>query len=278
MLGARRGRRKPKEPGWPREGRSREESWAATATLAAARGKERTRGRDAKRCEPGGGGAPTKGRDGSSLLRGERPDSRASASAAGQWLRPPRPPSPDPSQAPARPRSHTHRARAATARPPAALSRSPPRPPRPASGLGPGGGAGAGQGRGYVTGACALCAPATVRADRYLRGSVVSLENRDKTTAAGPPEKPGCRLRGRTKRKGRAKTKAKIKTRRRSKGKPRGGPCSRACPPGILRRRPTGALFPLPYRTLPSLSQTLRRTAPMLRNPPKACHTPHCFN
>lgn len=131
---------------WPREGRSRDESWAATATLAAARGK-RTRGQDAKRCEPGGGDAPTKGARRLQPPQGRAPlrSRRRRRPVAGR-LRPPLPPSPDPSHAPARPRSHTHRARATTARPPAALSRSPPRPPRLASGLGPGG-----RGRGGAT-------------------------------------------------------------------------------------------------------------------------------
>lgn len=119
------------------------------------------------------------GSGGSSLLRGERPYGRAAA--AGQWLA-----GSGLLSRPARTPVMHRRARARTL-----TGRAPPRRgyPPPSAGLRPAprarpvdwapvGGAGVGQGRSYVTGACALCAPATAGADRYLRGLVVSLETK----------------------------------------------------------------------------------------------------
>lgn len=131
--------------------------------------------------------------------------------------------------------AHSPRARAPPrgGRPPPS-ARSPPRPLRPASGLGP-----AGRCRGYVTGACALWAPAAACADSYRLSVPVVLGDgagpgrcREAPTAAGPLEKPRCHRRERTKRKGRGKVKAKTKakTRRRSKEKPPWGPCSLGLP------------------------------------------------
>lgn len=88
--------------------------------MAAAREKERTHGRDAKRCKPGGSGALT-----TAARRLDPPRNQASLAESAPTvaqppgtgpLRPPspprRPPSPGPRLAQACPLSHTHRARA----------------------------------------------------------------------------------------------------------------------------------------------------------------------
>lgn len=150
-LGARRGRRKLKEPGGLGRGGDGTRAGRPRPRWLRREGRRGRAGKTRKRCEPGGGDAPTKGARRVQPPHGRAPlrSRRRRRPVAGR-LRPPLPPSPDPSHAPARPRSHTHRARATTARPPAALSRSPPRPPRLASGLGPWGGAGAGLRHGRV--------------------------------------------------------------------------------------------------------------------------------